>query len=638
VNYSKLLSLILLLTIFGTIWSSTFLALEADNSTNDRLSVQTIDQVLPNNNDNIKSHSISNRKTTLNTKETIEYLDLFPKQTIQQTTGDTRLFWVPDLRETTYTYYQINATLEVNGPNCLIYSNLSILPSTLSNMNDSFEDIIFPRLTEFYGSSPDIDNNSKIILLIFDILDDIAPKYISGFFYALNQWDNDDLSPSQKFSNEAEILFIDGNEGLTLLNSGDFETVAHELQHLIHYGNDQNEHLWLDEGASMFAEYLIGKDPFSIPTYINPLQANPDVSLTYWDYIDADNLVLANYGASYAFFMYLAEHYGGSSFIQDVVTRSTDGIDSVEQSLASFGYNPDFKELFRNWTIANYLDDTTFENGFYGYDNVTISMSTEQSYSNSAIPRTENSVPYWGTDYLFFDLPSDTPFNLEFKGDDQAGYIVTVILSNTSSTPLVMPVDISTVGYGNFSTEELGLTADEVTLVISSYTKGSTPNYNNTNTAPAQSYWFMMNPSGVTISLGSLIFSGLENPLSIFNITVKDSDSIIWQEADGSTYDILNSSDMSTGISGNLTYNLDKHYWESPEINITSLTDGDYRIEFHFFNDTSYGIGYSEAFTILTNTNSSTTTIGLSGMQIPGFLLILALLSLSKLFRKRNKN
>ncbi|GAG41272.1 unnamed protein product, partial [marine sediment metagenome] len=252
------------------------------------------------------------------------------------------------------------------------------------------------------------------------------------------------------------------------------------------------------------AEYLIGEDPFSITTYKNPLQANPDISLTYWAYNEPNpDLVLANYGASYTFFMYLAEHYGGSSFIQDVVKRSTDGIDSVEQSLASFGYNPDFKELFRNWTIANYLDNTTLEDGFYGYDNVTITMSIEGSpYTNSAIPRTENEVPYWGTDYLFFDLPSDTPFNLEFKGDDQAGYIVTVILSNTSSIPLVMPVDISTLGYGNFSTEELGITADEVTLVISSYTKGSTPNYNDTKTAPAQSYWFMMNPSGVTISLG----------------------------------------------------------------------------------------------------------------------------------------
>jgi len=635
VNYSKLLSLILLLTVFGTIWSSSFLALEANNSTYDRLSDQTSNQVLSNNNDNIKSHSISNRKTTLDAKETIEYVGPFPKQTIQQTIGDTKLFWVPDVSEPPYTYYQINATLEVNGPNCLIYSNISGITSTLSNMNDSFETIIFPKLTEFYGSPPDFNSDEKIILLVLDILDDIAPNYISGFFYAMNQYDNE----THEYSNEAEILFIDGNEGLSLLSSGNFETVAHELQHLIHYGNDINEHLWLDEGASMFAEYLIGKDPFSIPTYKNPLQTNPDVSLTYWDYINADNLVLANYGASYAFFMYLAEHYGGSSFIQNVVTRSTDGIDSIEQSLAYFGYNSDFKELFRNWTIANYLDNTSFENGFYGYENVTISMSIEGSpYTNSAIPRTENEVPYWGTDYLFFDLPSDTPFNLEFKGDDQAGYIVTVILSNTSSTPLVMPVDISTIGYGNFSTEELGLTADEVTLVISSYTKGSTSNYNDTKTAPAQSYWFMINPSGVTISLGNLIFSGLENPLSIFNITVKDSTGHIWQEADDSTYEILNSSDMSTGISGNLTYNLDNHYWESSEINITSLSDGDYRIEYHFFNDTSSGIGYSETFTILTKNSTSTTTIGLLGIQISGFLVILTLLSLSSLLRKRNKN
>ncbi|GAG06822.1 unnamed protein product, partial [marine sediment metagenome] len=122
------------------------------------------------------------------------------------------------------------------------------------------------------------------------------------------------------------------------------------------------------------------------------------------------------------------------------------------------------------------------------------------------------------------------------------------------------------------------------------------------------------------------------------NITVKDSNSHIWQEADGSTFEILNSSDMSTGISGNLTYNLANQYWESPDINITSLTDGDYRIEFHFFNDTFFGIGYSEIFTVLTNNSSSTTTTGLSGIQISGLLLILTLLSLSSLLRKRNKN
>ena len=76
-------------------------------------------------------------------------------------------------------------------------------------MNDSFETLVYPALTDFFGIPPDIDSNNKIILLVYDIDEIPPPNYIAGFFYQLNQFLNNELQPNLRYSNEAEILHID---------------------------------------------------------------------------------------------------------------------------------------------------------------------------------------------------------------------------------------------------------------------------------------------------------------------------------------------------------------------------------------------------------------------------------------------
>ncbi len=601
--------------------------------------IQTKDNHLEINDLKIKSKSSFNKDTSIDEMEINEQDNLPINQRIHETTGETKLFWVPDTSSVPYEFYQINATLEVIGPNSLIYSNLSISLPTLLDLNDSFENMIYPSLTEFFGSTSDIDSNGKIIILLFDIQDGLSgTQYVSGFFYSLNQYLNEDLNIIQRYSNEAEILFIDGNEGLDLLKRGDFETIAHEFQHMVHFGNDDEEHLWLDEGASMFAEYLIGEDPFSSSTYKSGFQSNPDVSLTYWDYDDAQGLVMENYGASFAFYLYLAEHYGGSPFIQNIVQRSTHGIDSIEDSLAAFGYSTNFREVFRNWTIANYLDDISFANGSYGYYNTSLAMSVEHTYSSSALARTDNTVPYWGTDYLVFNVPSGSPFNLEFHGVDNAGYILTAILSNSSLKPHVVPIQIAADGFVNFSAQDLGFSAEKITLAISSFPRGSTPDHNDSIPAPSQSYWFMVNPLGVMISPGNLTISENGSPLKIWNVTAKDNNNFYWYESNSSTYEILNITGETTNIFGNLSYNVEGYYWESSDIDISALPDGEYKIKYYFCNDTSSGLSYSEIFIISTETSTTSSTLpSTSTTLIPGFFFFLAIISLSTLVRNRKR-
>ncbi|MFX0126260.1 MAG: hypothetical protein ACFFAE_21750 [Candidatus Hodarchaeota archaeon] len=511
-----------------------------------------------------------------------------------------KLFWA--LNVDTMDHYQINATLRAVGSHCLIYSDLSLgLNPTFLEINHSFETVIYPTLYKFYGSPPDLDDNNRVIILIYDIIDGLGGgQYIAGFFYPLNQYLNEDLHSSQQFSNEAEILYIDGNEGLTLLTAGNFETLAHEFQHMIHFGHDDDENTWLDEGASMFAEYLIGRDPFSgSSSYKSQFSSHPDVSLTYWDYYNSENLVLANYGASYAFFRYLTEKYGNNSLFQEIIKKPENGITSIEQALAAMGYPNEFKEVFRNWTIANFMNNISLVNGAYGYKNLTLIMNIENSYDSLVIPRTDNSVPFWGTDYLEFNWSIDSPFNFEFHSDGTSGFLVTVILTNVTTHPfnsLVIPLEIPDTGSESFSSESIGVSADLIDIVISAYPLSGTPNFNNTEPAPLQSYWFIVNPNKVSITSGDLSLESYGEILNIQNVTVTDNTGFLWQSADGAIYEIFTELGEPTGITGFFEYNSFLESWESSAINLTLLSAGPYKVRYYFFNATFSGTTYSETF------------------------------------------
>lgn len=513
-------------------------------------------------------------------------VDPLVKPLIHQSQDTSRLFWVSNLETTDH--YQINATLLLNSTNCLIYSNLtSITNTTLEDLNHTFELNIYPKLTTFFGSPPDIDNNGQIIILIFDIIDGLSGgQYIAGFFYPLNQHLNKDLHPSQRYSNEAEILHIDK----LALEFYDFGTLAHEFQHLIHYGQDEDEDKWLDEGASMFSEYLTG---YSIGIHESYFESNPDVSLTFWDYSNTEDLLLANYGASYFFYRFLAEKYGGATIIQNLVRDTSNGTSSVKQVLKITGYNVEFKELFRNWTIANVLPENTSE---YSYENITLAMRTEQ-FDLSSIPRTEDSVAYWGTDYFEFNCSSELPYTFEFQGSSSE-FLVTIILTNATPFSIrIIPVTLSLDNLGSFSTDSSGLSADEITVVISAYTKPGVADHNDFHPSPSQTYWYSVNPQVVNVSPGNLTIRDHGESIFIQNITVTDNTGYSWNSADHATFEILTEFGVSTGLIGSLIFNSSLGSWVGSS-NISSLGQGNYNIQYRFFNDTSIGIGYSEAFTI----------------------------------------
>lgn len=258
-------------------------------------------------------------------------------------------------------YYPTAATCRDVYPlnnGCYLYiyveDNLTLSAATITNIRNEFISNIFPKLSEYFGTPPAKD----FTIFILDIKDDYNPAtgnttYVSGYFDFRNEYDY------LPYSNKRSMIYLDANPGVPgSLTS--FGTLAHEFQHFIHFNKDPLEETWVNEGLSGLARYVCGYGHRK--SHIEAFANNPNTSLTIW------NDSLANYGATYLFMLYLANHYGGPTITRNIVANSERGITGINNALGQSGYAISFNNVFRNWVIANYLNNSAIYDGIYGYN------------------------------------------------------------------------------------------------------------------------------------------------------------------------------------------------------------------------------------------------------------------------------
>ncbi|MFC1484293.1 T9SS type A sorting domain-containing protein [Candidatus Neomarinimicrobiota bacterium] len=191
-----------------------------------------------------------------------------------------------------------------------------------------------------FGQPPDIDHNGKVYLLLIDVRDGFVPDssetFVAGYF--------DPLDQTLK-GNGADIIYLDTNPGLINGHSKQFtlSILAHEYQHLIHYGQDQHEELWINEGLSELSPVLMGLPHRDFASYL----ANTNVQLDQFDN------ELADYARCGLFFLYSWIQMG-TSYIQDLVQRDEIGIEGIERALTR-RQELSFDDLVLNWHKANFI-------------------------------------------------------------------------------------------------------------------------------------------------------------------------------------------------------------------------------------------------------------------------------------------
>ena len=257
-----------------------------------------------------------------------------------------------------------------------------------------------------YDDRPGPYGDGKVQIMIFNIREDFfytpetATSFIAGYFWsAIADWGVNafHMDTFQWWRRQGENPpMVDEYHGwdFTWLSVKPWQyegTFCHEFQHLIHNDRDPDELSWVDEGCATLAEWLCGYgfSPGHISEYLFWFWDTP---LTVWEGF------LSDYGASFLFTFYMMEHYGGADLIKDLVYEQANGIEGWEAVLAARGIERSFDQIFQDWCIANYLDDTSWADGKYGYYDLDIPSDNSEGESIQSAMATWYG--WYGPDYF----------------------------------------------------------------------------------------------------------------------------------------------------------------------------------------------------------------------------------------------
>lgn len=496
--------------------------------------------------------------------------------------------------------YELTAICKYVGDHSYIFIDGdlgSTYDSYAEDLANEFDNNIYPIENQYFGDTPDIDNNDRIIILIFDIRDynyyGQSSSYVAGYFWALHTYnpsghDSDDI---EYYSEYKEIIHID----TYAITSGiEYATIAHETQHLIHYDTDKYEEVWLDEGCATYAEFLCGYEE-GLEDYVTKTTsylANTDSSLTYWE----SNM--RSYGHVFLFMAYLSEHYGGAETISDIIQSLYHGMDSITRVLMSNGHEITAEELYTEWATANAINDPLLADKYY-YPASDLLTGRLASYytTHSNYPIDSNVLlKYWGTRYIKLpDITGSGEIEVSTLATDSKVGAVIVTKSDTS-------VNIDNIqlenGHGSlfFQYDE---TITDAILILMSF-DGTTSGAVEADPVPTRLVSYSIIITDIIGYPGNITFSPEGEAVKVNNIQLLNTNGTIIEDTDvvEALYYLKKQETTEAVINGTLEWYADNKTWSSIFINIEGLDSGNYQFLFEF-NLTSRVIHFlSEEFSI----------------------------------------
>jgi len=316
--------------------------------------------------------------------------------------GDKDVFWVTNVDTTTN--YTVTATLSYVTPHLYLWveEGSSFDQEALKRSAERFESHIYPTDRQFFGSewTPGVDNDPHIHVLQTSGLG----SSVNGYYL-----DTDEYSRlANPYSNEREMFYV--NADRLQPGTDSYESVlAHEFQHMIHWAVDRDEDTWVNEGFSELASYLNG---YAVRGIDHAFSRTPDTQLTSWP--SSPGQTSANYGASFLFAAYFLERFGDQA-VRRVVSQQANGTAGFEAILAEQGLT--FEDVFADWLIANYLDDTELADGRYGYRDLTVGPAYLDQIHTDYPVRRSTTVHQYGADYI--ELRGEGDLAIAFAGSTE---------------------------------------------------------------------------------------------------------------------------------------------------------------------------------------------------------------------------
>ena len=269
-----------------------------------------------------------------------------------------------------------------------------------------------------------------LTLFLYDI-PDYGNYHFDGFFRA------EDLqpfspacvgNPMNYCSNEMGMVHVDSVNAASEYMQG---VIAHEYEHLAHYGADTFEENWLDESLAELAMVYSG---YEDKGNLNYFLAHPESSLVVEPPVD--------YGACYLFGSYLLQRLGMEG-INSLVASPLKGIASIEAHLDE---DTDFARFFGQWTVANILDRPDLADGQYGHDLVEVPGFKTVAIASMPAQVSAQLNPTTGA-YHVFGGTGDAEKALELSFDPGSSAAVAhLVVPETGRVSWLKPGDLVKLG------------------------------------------------------------------------------------------------------------------------------------------------------------------------------------------------
>ena len=315
-------------------------------------------------------------------------------------------FWLVNFRNVTIYQSEFELLWISTHAYWYVEKGQSVSTSDLERAAQEFEDTIYPQVSHAFGQEwlPGIDNDPHLNIIHSQIAG------VAGYYSS-----SDELPQTvYPYSNQRETIYINVR-ALAVGSNQYLEVLAHELQHAIHWNNDNSEDTWVNEGLSELAIAVAGYHADSINQFLR----SPTISLIHWPLNNAN--VFAHYGGAALFFHYLAEHYSQQGNLKELVKEPADGIAGIDNYLANQGYTVTFNDVFADWVVANILDEP---GGRYGYANLDPHVSTTRTIDGFA--EVVSEIPQYSAEYIeLTSLPG--PVRLEFQGRTETALLPTKV-------------------------------------------------------------------------------------------------------------------------------------------------------------------------------------------------------------------
>ncbi len=436
--------------------------------------------------------------------------------------GDTHTFWRWNLAVMPPTWIQTPATCRAVGEHCYIFvandqwnihmtqanvdSALVRLEQNTPNNPDTGAIMMDVNL---FGPIPDeLDNDPKLIVF-YSALGSFQGTSFDGYFSAYNQVTEAQAQMMNPpgHSNECEMIYMTCYP-LNPVQPIRLSVLAHELEHLIHWGQDANEESWIDEGCAELAMVAYG-----VPDPISGFPSNPDNNLTVW------NQQFADYVKVMLFFTYLKEHYDSTGMIRDLVADPMNGMNSLNSQVSIHYPQLSTDEILHNWSIANALDSPQPGDGLYNYEELDLPNFTMTnitlpytSYSGTVQPFASDYIRYSPTQNTGLTLVSGSGLYLSQIAFDSSGTCTEFFPAWWGYEFAIPPISFNSV-YSIFV-----ITNTNATTATYNYVTTFVANEDNTQSAPAVSTLNCYpNPFSSTVNINYSLKNTGHTTLNIYN-------------------------------------------------------------------------------------------------------------------------